>query len=73
MAGPGSRPTAPGFGIVQSHLPDWKVHAPQTMADGGLHALLHFVRELRARDRAPGRSSAGTDPAPGGDSVVQPS
>ena len=73
MAGPGSRPTAPGFGIVQSHLPDWKVHAPQTMADGSLHAQLHFVRELRARDRALGRSSPGPDHDPGGGSVVPPS
>ena len=31
---------APGFEIVQSHLPDWKFIAPQTVADGGLHARL---------------------------------
>lgn len=31
---------APGFEIVQSHMPDWKFEAPQTVADGGLHAHL---------------------------------
>ena len=31
---------APGFEIVQSHLPDWKFVAAQTVADGGLHARL---------------------------------
>jgi len=31
---------APGFEIVQSHLPDWKFAAPDTIADGGLHARL---------------------------------
>jgi 2-keto-4-pentenoate hydratase len=31
---------APGFEIVQSHLPDWKFQAPDTVADGALHARL---------------------------------
>ena len=31
---------APGFEIVQSHSPDWKFAAPQTVADGGLHGRL---------------------------------
>jgi 2-keto-4-pentenoate hydratase len=31
---------APGFEIVQSHLPDWKFNPAQTVADGGLHAHL---------------------------------
>lgn len=31
---------APGFEIVQSHLPGWKFLAPDTVADGGLHARL---------------------------------
>ncbi len=31
---------APGFEIVQCHLPDWKFQAPQTVADSGLHARL---------------------------------
>ena len=31
---------APGFEIVQSHLADWKFKAPDTVADGGLHARL---------------------------------
>ena len=31
---------APGFEIVQSHLPDWKFQAADTVADGGLHGRL---------------------------------
>jgi 2-oxo-3-hexenedioate decarboxylase len=31
---------ASGFEIVQSHSPDWKFVAPQTVADGGLHGRL---------------------------------
>jgi 2-keto-4-pentenoate hydratase len=31
---------APGFEIVQSHQPGWKFLAPDTVADGGLHARL---------------------------------
>lgn len=31
---------APGFEIVQSHMPDWKFTAPQTVADAGLHGRL---------------------------------
>ncbi|RYY54753.1 MAG: hydratase [Comamonadaceae bacterium] len=31
---------APGFEIVQSHMPDWKFTAADTVADGGLHARL---------------------------------
>ncbi|MDO8906444.1 MAG: hydratase [Hydrogenophaga sp.] len=31
---------APGFEVVQSHLPDWKFEAADTVADGGLHAHL---------------------------------
>jgi 2-oxo-3-hexenedioate decarboxylase len=31
---------APGFEIVQSHLPDWKFTAADTVADSGLHAHL---------------------------------
>ena len=44
---------APGFEIVQSHMPDWKFAAADTVADGGLHARLLVgprrpVRELAA-------------------------
>lgn len=44
---------APGFEVVQSHLPDWKFVPPDTVADGGLHARLLVgqrtpVRELAA-------------------------
>lgn len=31
---------APGFEVVQSHRPDWKFTAAETLADGGLHARL---------------------------------
>ena len=31
---------APGFEIVQSHMPDWKFTASETIADSGLHARL---------------------------------
>jgi 2-oxo-3-hexenedioate decarboxylase len=31
---------APGFEIVQSHLPEWKFTAPQTVADAALHGRL---------------------------------
>ena len=31
---------APGFEIVQSHCQDWRFSAPETIADGGLHARL---------------------------------
>jgi 2-keto-4-pentenoate hydratase len=31
---------APGFEVVQSHLPDWKFVPPDTVADGALHARL---------------------------------
>lgn len=31
---------APGFEIVQSHRPDWKFTAAETIADGALHARL---------------------------------
>jgi len=31
---------APGFEIVQSHMPNWQFEAADTVADGGLHAHL---------------------------------
>ena len=31
---------APGFEVVQSHAPDWKFSAAETVADSGLHARL---------------------------------
>jgi 2-keto-4-pentenoate hydratase len=48
---------APGFEVVQSHLPEWKFNAAQTVADGGLHARLLVgaplpVRELAATGHA---------------------
>ena len=43
---------APGFEIVQSHLPDWKFTAADTVADGGLHALLLVGRKVPVRELA---------------------
>lgn len=37
---------APGFEVVQSHLPGWKFSAPQTVADGGLHGRLLVGRKV---------------------------
>lgn len=43
---------APGFEIVQSHLPDWKFTAPDAVADGSLHARLLVGRKVPVRDIA---------------------
>ena len=43
---------APGFEIVQSHLPNWKFQAPDTIADGGLHARLLVGRRRPVRELA---------------------
>ncbi|MDP3226188.1 MAG: fumarylacetoacetate hydrolase family protein [Rubrivivax sp.] len=43
---------APGFEIVQCHLPDWKFCAAQTVADSGLHAHLRVGEALRVADLA---------------------
>lgn len=43
---------APGFEVVQSHLPDWKFTAGDTVADGGLHARLLVGRRVPARELA---------------------
>ncbi len=43
---------APGFEIVQSHLPDWKFTAADTVADSGLHARLLVGRKVSVRDVA---------------------
>lgn len=48
---------APGFEVVQSHRPDWKFTAADTIADGGLHACLFVGR------RTPVRLLAGTGEA----------
>ncbi len=40
---------APGFEIVQSHLPDWKFTAADTVADGALHARLLVGPRLPVR------------------------
>jgi 2-oxo-3-hexenedioate decarboxylase len=37
---------APGFEIVQSHMPGWKFSAADTVADGGLHARLLVGRRI---------------------------
>jgi 2-oxo-3-hexenedioate decarboxylase len=41
---------APGFEIVQSHMPDWKFTAADTVADSGLHARLLVGRKLDVRE-----------------------
>jgi 2-oxo-3-hexenedioate decarboxylase len=43
---------APGFEVVQSHLPDWKFQASDTIADSGLHARLLVGRRVPLRDVA---------------------
>ena len=43
---------APGFEIVQSHLPNWKFQAADTVADGSLHARLLVGPRLPVRDMA---------------------
>lgn len=43
---------APGFEIVQSHRPGWKFTAPETVADGGLHARLLVGRRVSAKGLA---------------------
>jgi len=48
---------APGFEIVQSHLPDWKFLPPDTVADGGLHARLLVGRRTPVRDLANGAAA----------------
>ncbi len=37
---------APGFEIVQSHMPDWKFTAAETVADSGLHARLGIGEKI---------------------------
>lgn len=43
---------APGFEVVQSHLQDWKFKAPDTVADGGLHARLLVGTRVNVREIA---------------------
>lgn len=43
---------APGFEVVQSHLPDWKFIASDTVADSGLHAKLLVGTRLPVRQVA---------------------
>ena len=43
---------APGFEVVQSHLPDWTFKAADTIADGGLHARLVVGRKVPVREIA---------------------
>ncbi|AEG92802.1 2-keto-4-pentenoate hydratase [Ramlibacter tataouinensis] len=50
---------APGFEVVQSHLPDWKFAAGDTVADGGLHARLLVGRRVPVREVAPDAASFG--------------
>lgn len=45
---------APGFEIVQSHLPDWKFQAADTVADGSLHARLLVGHQTPVHELAAG-------------------
>lgn len=40
---------APGFEVVQSHCPDWKFVASETVADSGLHARLLVGQRVPVR------------------------
>lgn len=44
---------AHAFEIVQSHFPDWKFQAADTVADGGLHARLLLGKALPVRGASP--------------------
>ena len=44
---------APGFEVVQSHLPEWKFTASDTVADSGLHARLLVGARVPVRQLAP--------------------
>lgn len=48
---------APGFEIVQSHMPGWKFAAADTVADGGLHARLLVGPRIPA-GQLPGEAAA---------------
>ena len=43
---------APGFELVQTHLPNWKFKAPDAVADGGLHGRLVVGPRLALRNFA---------------------
>ena len=43
---------APAFEVVQSHQPDWKFKAADTVADSGLHGRLLVGRKLPVRQAA---------------------
>ncbi|RYF17761.1 MAG: hydratase [Comamonadaceae bacterium] len=57
---------APGFEIVQSHMPDWKFTAADTVADSGLHARMLVGRRIEATQlpRAAGAFDAQLAAAP---------
>ena len=44
---------APGYEVVQTHCPDWKFVASETVADGALHARLLVGQRVPLRDLAP--------------------
>jgi 2-keto-4-pentenoate hydratase len=59
---------APGFEVVQSHLAGWKFTAPDTVADGGLHARL-LVGPRTPADQLP-QDAQGFEAALAGSRVV---
>ena len=67
---------APGFEVVQSHRPDWKFSAADTVADGGLHGHLLVGARSTVREWASDASelerqlvAAGVQLSRGGDEV----
>lgn len=68
---------APGFEIVQSHLPDWKFQVTDTVADSGLHGRLLVGRRTPVSAIAPdavrfdARLAAATVSLMQGDEVVE--
>lgn len=48
---------APGFEVVQSHLPDWKFLPADTVADGALHAHLLVGQRTPVESLAPDASA----------------
>lgn len=44
---------AHGYEIVQSHFPDWKFQAPDTVADGGLHGALFLGKPVAMEQLGP--------------------
>ncbi len=68
---------APGFEVVQSHRPDWRFTAAETVADGALHARLVVGQQVpvaaiaRSADELDQRLAAARVSLLNGDDVVE--